>query len=39
MKTLRRAIRRMAKRLSDYRHHRQRGHSIRRAWVLASVTL
>jgi len=39
MKALRKIIRRIAKRLADYHHYRQRGHSIRRAWLLADNTL
>jgi len=39
MKALRKAIRRMAKRLADYHHYRQRGHSIRQAWLLVDRTL
>jgi len=39
MKALRKAIRRVAKRLTDYRYHRRRGHGIRQAWRLADITL
>jgi len=39
MKALRKAIRRMAKRMADYRHYRQRGHSIRQSWLLVDRTL
>jgi len=39
MKALRKAIRRVAKRLNDYRYYRRCGHSIRQAWRLADITL
>jgi len=39
MKALRKVIQRAAKRLADYRYHRQSGHSIRQAWRLADRTL
>jgi len=39
MKILRKIIRRVAKRLADYRYHRHSGYSIRQAWRLADRTL
>jgi len=32
-------IKKLVKRLADYRYYRKRGHGIRRAWELAGVTL
>ncbi len=33
------ALKRLKKRLADYRYYRTRGYGIRRAWELAGVTL
>ncbi len=33
------ALKRLKKRLADYRYYRARGYGIRRAWALSGVTL